>query len=206
MKPILYIQPIDTEAKGMQSVPSAKNLISKKVYELKHLDLNNYSAILIPAHVDQRALLNSTQQLDNFLNNDGLVVFNGHVAYPILQEFKDFIPVPKTTVEYLEVQRVQSHPIFEGVDTQDLSYRKGVAGFYGRGHNPPPTGAQIIHTLSGTDAPLDWIYKRPSGGTILMHAGNSMWMHFNDDTSASRITPQLFQWIEQYQSAKENKL
>jgi hypothetical protein len=92
---------------------------------------------------------------------------------------------------------VSEHPVFAGVDTDDLSFRKGVAGFYGRGHNPPPAGARVLQRLSSPDGPpLDYVYHRPDGGRVLMHSGNDLWMYANDETSARRIAPQLLDWIE----------
>lgn len=203
MKPVLYINPVDSEASGLFNLDCAQHLQRVSVYELAAQDLNVFKAILIPAHTDQRALTKAAVQLNQYLNNGGIIVFNGHVAYPFLDELKTFIPVPKTSLDYLMVERVTPHPIFDGVDLQDMSFRRGVSGFYGRGHNPPPASAVVLHQLSGTHAPIDWLYQRPSGGTIFMHSGNSMWMHFSDKTSAARITPQLFQWIENYMG--ENK-
>ncbi|MGE4501620.1 MAG: hypothetical protein AB7D03_01985 [Thiomicrospira sp.] len=198
MKPVLYINPVDGEASGLFNLDCARHLEKISPYHIDSLNLAIYKAILIPAHTDQRALVKAAVQLNAYLNQGGLIVFNGHIAYPFLDELKPFIPVPKTSLDYLMVERVIPHPIFEGVDEQDLSFRRGVSGFYGRGHNPPPAGAVVLNQLSGTQAPIDWLYQRPSGGTILMHSGNSMWMHFSDKTSAARITPQLFHWIETY--------
>ena len=36
------------------------------------------------------------------------------------------------------VAELAPHPIFDGVDPDDLTLRKGVAGFFARGHHPPP--------------------------------------------------------------------
>lgn len=196
MTPVLYINPVDQEASGLFNLDCAQHLERISPYCIDTQNLTAYKAILIPAHTDQRALAKVALSLSHYLDQGGLIVFNGHVAYPFLDELKPFIPVPKTSLDYLMVERVTPHPIFEGVELKDMSFRRGVSGFYGRGHNPPPPGAVVLHQLSGTNAPIDWLYQRPSGGTILMHSGNSIWMHFSDKTSAARITPQLFHWIE----------
>ena len=198
MTPVLYINPVDQEASGLFNLDCAQHLERISPYCIDTQNLTSYKAILIPAHTDQRALAKAASSLRQYLDLGGILVFNGHVAYPFLDELQAFIPVPKTSLDYLMVECVTPHPIFEGVDGHDLSFRRGVSGFYGRGHNPPPAGAIVLNQLSGTQAPIDWFYQRPTGGAILMHSGNSMWMHFSDKTSAARITPQLFHWIETY--------
>jgi hypothetical protein len=99
-------------------------------------------------------------------------------------------------VKDLIVERVNAHPVFEGVDCHDLSFRRGVAGFYGRGANPAPEGAVVLHRLQADGSPLDWVWQRPAGGQIFMHGGNTLWMYINDSTSAARIAPQLLAWAK----------
>ena len=42
--------------------------------------------------------------------------------------------------------------------------------------------------------PLDWEWSPPEGGSLLMHAGNDIWMYQNDPTTAARMAPQLLDW------------
>ncbi|MDQ0314094.1 hypothetical protein [Amorphus orientalis] len=163
-------------------------------YELHETELARYAALLLPAHLDQRYLGEITPVIEAFLDQGGTLVFNGHVAWKMLPEFSPFVPLPKGDLEHLQVHRVTPHPVFEGVDMADLTYRRNVAGFYARGHNPLPEGAVPLIGLGPDRAPCDWIYERPRGGRIFMHAGNDLWMYAGDGTTAARIVPQLCAW------------
>jgi len=195
MKPILYICPLGQEPASFLDKPYARTIEQHRIYDLPKLDLSRFGAILVSAHTDQRAFAASGDRIAAFLDAGGLLVFNGHIAYPFLPELAPFVPVPGYGLALLQVCRVTAHPVFDGVDPQDLTFRRGVAGFYGRGHNPPPPGAEVLHRLSGNDAPLDWVWARPAGGTVFMHGGNDMWMYADDPTSAARIAPQLMAWV-----------
>lgn len=163
-------------------------------YALADVELSRYRALLVPAHLDQRFFGTLTQKITRFLDGGGTLVFNGHVAWPMLPEFRPFEVLPRVNLETLEVHRLAKHPVFEGVDPHDLTYRRGVAGFYARGHNPPPAGAVALNGLGPKRAPCDWVYARPDGGRILMHAGNDLWMYAGASDSSARIVPQLCRW------------
>ncbi len=162
-------------------------------------ELDAYAGLLIPIHADQRFLMTMQDRLIQFLQAGGTLVFCGHVVYPFLPELTAFIPMQVNSVEDYRVWRVNEHPIFAGVATDDLTFRKGVAGFYGRGHNPPPPGAQIIHRLGSADGiPADYVYQRSGGGRVFIHGGNNLWMIAlaDEKNSAHLIEPQLLDWIE----------
>lgn len=153
--------------------------------------------LLIPADIDQRLFAANQPWLRAFFMAGGALVFNGLLAYPFLDELRPFVPLPKRGREDLRVRKVADHPVFVGVTDDDLSLRRGVAGFYGRGANPPPAGARVLAVVGDAPAdrvPLDWEWTPPEGGRLLMHAGNNLWMHQDDPTSAARIAPQLLDW------------
>lgn len=184
-------------------------ILSLDIYDLEDLDqvaLEHFSGLLVSTHADQRFLRAMKGKLERFLQHGGTLVFCGHLAYPFLPELAQFIPLAVRSHEDYRVWRVSEHPIFAGVDTEDLTFREGVAGFYGRGHNPPPPGAQVLQCLSSPDGPpVDYTYHRPGGGRVLVHAGNDIWMYAADDTSAGRIAPQLLDWIEKRDVVDEEK-
>ena len=163
-------------------------------YDLEQVALEDYAALLVPAHIDQRHLGQRSAQIGRFLDGGGRLIFNGHVAWPMLPEFQPFVPLPSMSLADLQIVRLADHPVFDGVSAHDLTYRRGVAGFYARGYNPPPPGAVPLNGVGPAQWPCDWLYARPGGGTILMHAGNTLWMYADDPTSAARIVPQLIAW------------
>ncbi|MDY0072916.1 MAG: hypothetical protein RBR77_09740 [Thauera sp.] len=196
MSAILYVRPVGHEFPSFLALPEAEGMRSCSVHELKAADFEQADAIIVPSHVDQRALAAHAEALEVFLDRGGSLVFNGHLVYPVLRGLECFVPARGGRVEDLLVERVAEHPVFEGVELQDLSFRRGVAGFYGRGANPPPPGAQVLHRLKGDGSPVDWYWERPAGGRVLMHGGNPLWMYVDDPSSAARIAPQLLRWLK----------
>ncbi len=196
MSPLLHLVSISHETQSFLTLPEACGMRSVGVRALTAADILHAKAILVPAHVDQRALATHATSLMHFLDGGGTLVFNGHLVYPVLPGLASFCPARGRGRADLMVERVAPHPVFDGVNVDDLSLRRGVAGFYARGANPPPAGARVLPRLTADGSPIDWIWRRPQGGQILMHSGNTMWMYVDDDTSAARIGPQLLRWLD----------
>ncbi|MCC7046619.1 MAG: hypothetical protein IT562_07910 [Alphaproteobacteria bacterium] len=165
------------------------------MHDLPRIDLARYRGLLVTLHADQRLLARQRGQLEAFLASGGTIVFCGHVAYPIMDELRDFTPIPGYRIDDLRVNLEQPHPVWSGVDAQHLTFRKGVAGFYGRGCNPPPPGARVINTLGKQRWPVDFECRPSAGGRLLVHAGSDLWAYLEADSSASRMGPQLLDWI-----------
>lgn len=196
MKSILYIRGVDGAMGNFaQTGELQRNANFCSVYDLAQVDLSTYSSILISAHVDQIALQKQHHQLQFFLEQGGVFVINGHITYPFLDELCAFIPLKDQRLDNLRIKRLNKHAIFEGVSVDDLTFRRGVAGFYGRGYNPAPEGSLLIHAVGEGMYPVDWLYHHSSGGAILMHSSNDIWMHAADKTSARHIAPQLLSWL-----------
>lgn len=164
-------------------------------YDLADIDLAAYRGLLIGLHADQRYLQTRRTQIEAFLAAGRVVVVCGHIAHPFLTELRPFRAIPGYTLADLQVRRQTPHPVWEGVETEDLTWRRGVAGFYGRGSNPPPEGATIIHTLGESGRPVDFECRPAVGGRLLVHAGVDLWGYIGADNSARRIVPQLLNWI-----------
>lgn len=196
VSPVLHLRSVAHEPSSFVQVAAARGVQSLSLRDVEASTLAGRTAILVEAHIDQRALLALKPALDAHLNNGGTLVFNGHLTYPLFDGVELFQAAARRGVDDLQVRRVNEHPVFAGVDCHDLSFRRGVSGFYGRGANPAPAGAQILHCLSYAELPVDWLWQRPQGGQILMHGGNTMWMYQNDPTSAARIVPQLLDWLD----------
>ncbi len=169
--------------------------VAVPLYELAQLDLAPVRALLVPANVDQRYLLTQRERLEAYLLAGGAMVFNGHVAYPFLRWLAPFVPGVGQGLDGLRIHRGADHPVFDGVDPDHLTFRRGVAGFYARGGNPPPHGARVLNTLGPDALPVDWVLALPGGGRLLSHAGNDLWMYAASADSAGRIVPQLFAWL-----------
>jgi len=192
----LFLKPIKGAGGDLPSVMGfIRNAEEIEHYALHEADLSGYAALLLPAHLDQRYFGTLSTKVSDWLDRGGTLVFNGHVAWPMLPEFNAFVALEKRNLENLQIHRIADHPVFAGVDMADLTYRRGVAGFYARGCNPPPPSAVPVLGVGPDRVPCDWVYERPGGGRIFMHAGNDLWMYASDKTSARRIVPQLMDWV-----------
>ena len=164
--------------------------------DLAGLPPNEVGGLLVPMHVDQQLFAANPAWVEAFLTAGGSLVFNGLLAYPFLPELRPFEPLARRSVDALRVRiEAPTHPIFAGIDADELTFRRGVAGFYGRGQTPPPAGAVVLTTLDRGRVPLDWEWRRPGGGRLLMHPGNDLWMFRDDTSSAGRLLPQLLDWV-----------
>lgn len=156
-------------------------------------------ALLVGMSIDQRLFATHSAWIRQFLDNGGTLVFNGHIAYPFLPELERYQPLPKRGKEDLVITSVTAHEMFTGIDFMDLTQRRGVRGFYGRGANPMPEQAIAINRVgeSSQAAFVDWQWNFSGGGRLFVHAGINLWLYTRDKTSASRLTPQLLNWCMQ---------
>ncbi|QDL97696.1 hypothetical protein FLL57_10420 [Rhodopseudomonas palustris] len=162
------------------------------LYTLDAALLGSADALLIGMHMDQRFLQANTALLDDYVAAGGRVVISGHIAHPFLTGLSPVQPLGGGIAD-LTVSRAAPHPIWDGVALDDLTFRRGVAGFYGHAWHSPPEGATVIHTLGPDARPLDFIY-RVGRGEVLMHGGNDLWS-FGGDDSTRRLLPQLIAWL-----------
>lgn len=185
---------------NLTSHPDAVGRITARdTYDLPALDLNAFGSLLVSMHIDQRFLASRAEQIAGFLHDGGTVIANGHLAYPFLPGITGFHPLENYGLGDLAVLRLIDHPIWAGVSENELTFRRGVAGFYGRAWHEPPQGATIVHALGNPDRPLDFIY-RIGKGRVLFHGGNDLWQYGGAD-SAGRILPQLLNWMFSGESA-----
>jgi hypothetical protein len=66
-----------------------------------------------------------------------------------------------------------ARPIFRGIGLDELTFRRGVAGFFARGHHPVPDGAQVLTRLAGGE-PATYLDRVSTAGTILVQAGSDL--------------------------------
>lgn len=168
-------------------------IVIRDLYGFDETDLDDCHALLIGMHVDQRYLADRADRIAAFAQGGGTIVANGHMAYPFLPGLGLFQPLTDYALKDLVVSRVNPHPVWDGVDEQDLTFRRGVAGFYGRGWHEPPETATVINAIGASRRPVDFIY--PVGeGRVLVHGGNDLWSFGGGDTTA-RLLPQFLAWL-----------
>lgn len=167
----------------------------RDLYDLGGLDLTRWSGLLIGTAADQISLEENRDTIDRYVERGGIVVVCGQVARPFLTGLPAHQPIEHHRPADLAVTRLAAHPVWDGVLAEDLTFRKGVAGFYGRGCYPDlPAGAIVINGIGPDRLPLDFAYRR-GRGTVLVHGGNDLWGYRDDPNTAARLTPQLLAWI-----------
>jgi hypothetical protein len=172
-------------------------VVTADVYDLSGLDLEPYAALLVAGMVDQEYLMTCRDTVARFLGRGRVVVFCGHLFRPWLPGCPPFVPAAIATVGdyavHVEEAPLERIPVFASVDPDDLTYRRGVAGFFARGHHDPPPGATVLARLAGGQ-PITWVDEQATPGAVLVHAGADLLGYGADDSSASRVGPQLVDW------------
>lgn len=197
MLPLALVQPRATRPGWLDRVPDDRIVQPVVETALTTHAPDAFAGLLVDMHIDQRLFAGHRTWIEAFLAAGGTIVFCGLLAYPFLPPLGRFEPLARRSRAALEVTiAAPEHPLFAGVAAADLTARKGVAGFYGRGQVRPPPGAEVLTRLDGGRVPLDWVWHPPMGGRLLMHPGNNLWMYAGDETSAARLTPQLLRWAD----------
>lgn len=155
--------------------------------------LDGYAALVIPAMVDQEHLATHAGVIRRYLDGGGVVVFGGHIHRDWLPGASPFVPLESRPRNY-EVAWLAEHPIFAGVDPSDLTYRRGVAGFFARGHHPLPDGAEVLARLA-TGEPVTYLDRSSTAGTILVQSSGDLLGYYGLDSTAARVPGQLLDWI-----------
>jgi hypothetical protein len=191
MKPVLALA-FGYADGSFSALSGAAAPVMRDTYALGDVDLDPFAALLISMHSDQRFLATRARQIEDYLAQGGTVIANGHFAYPFLPRMTGFHAIDDYKLDDIAVVRLVDHPIWQGIAVRDLTFRRGVAGFYGRVWHAAPQGASVIHALGRADRPLDFIY--PVGrGRVLFHGGNDLWQ-FGAGAN-EQLVPQLMQWI-----------
>lgn len=165
-------------------------------YELAELSLSDYHCLVVNAFVDQEFLVTQKEKIRAFLNEKKIVIFCGNLCCDWLPGGSYFIPKTINSFADYVVSIAKQHPIFEGVHSDDMTFNKGVAGFFARGHHPIPEGAEVLLTLPGNE-PITYIDRHSTEGTIFVHVGNDLLGNMNNNKTTDRISNQLMQWMRE---------
>lgn len=199
MRPALLLDPHASPRPRRERWPGllGDGVVTADVYDLAGLDLEPYAALLVSGMVDQEYLLACRDAVTGFLGRGRVVVFCGHLFRPWLPGCPPFVAAAITNPGDYAVQ-IEQAPlgrigVFAGVDPDDLTYRRGVAGFFARGHHDPPAGATVLARLAGGQ-PITWVDERTTAGAVFVHSGADLLGYGADRSPASRVVPQLLDW------------
>ncbi|MGH3788708.1 MAG: hypothetical protein ACRDRG_19650 [Pseudonocardiaceae bacterium] len=138
-------------------------------YALGSTDVTRYQALIITPSVDQEYLATKRHIIRSYLDGGGVAVFGGHLYREWLPGASAFVPLANRSLAAYRVTEVADHPLFRGKGPDELTFRRGVAGFFARGHHPLPAGAEVLTRLSGGE-PSTYLDRVSTAGTIVVQA------------------------------------
>ncbi|QYN37511.1 hypothetical protein K1T35_09865 [Pseudonocardia sp. DSM 110487] len=174
-------------------------------YALDRTDLSRYALLVVPATVDQEHLARHRHVIRDYLDEGGVLLFGGQLHRDWLPGASSFVPLPRPSLDAYRVAWIADHPIFAGVEPDDLTFRRGVAGFFARGHHPLPPGAEVLVRLAGGE-PATYVDRTSTRGTILVHASGDLLGYDRADGTSSRLSGQLIDWARAEARARRAEL
>lgn len=193
--PIGFLDPDDAFTRRFASRPAFASFLDRiDAYDLPETDLAAYPGIVISSQVDQVFLYRHRDRIRSYLAAGGVIAFSGHLARPWLPGAGCFEPKTIESHDDYTVVEARPHPVFDGVDLSDLTAQRGVAGFFARGHNPPPDHATVLLRLADGE-PIVYVDDRTTAGTIFAHSGNDLITLGRRSSTAARIPRQLAAWM-----------
>ena len=175
-------------------------------YKLTTTDLSPYNVLVVTDFIDQEYLFEQRDVILDFLNAGKIVIASTHIFRAWLPNVNFFMPKPIFKHSDYELVVANDSTIFEGVDMQELAYRKQVSGFYARGYHPVTVkDAEVLLTFTdGT--PITYVDRTSTNGTMLVHSARDLLSYATGDNTTSRITPQTKEWLkEELQRLSEGK-
>jgi hypothetical protein len=143
--------------------------------DLEPADLAGANGLVTTIYLDQIDFMARRSMIAGFLAAGGRIVLNGHIMLPFIDGLRPFVPLATQRRSDLVLERLAPHPVFAGIAAEAHQTQKGVAGFYGRGHNPPLPGATLLTGIGPERLPLDWEWLASGGGGLFVHSGNDIW-------------------------------
>jgi hypothetical protein len=162
-------------------------------YELSTKLLHDVRAVILTMHQDQRWLHSRRHILKQFIDGGGTLVVQGQVAYPFAGGLSRFRPAANLRLPDYAIELHRDHQVFDGVDPVTLNRRRGVAGFYAHGSNPPPPEATVVSSMAGGRLAVDWEVN-VGKGRLFVHSGNDLWTTFSDTSANREFARRLVQW------------
>ena len=175
--------------------PNGHQITILDQYSFDPAALRNVDGLLLGQHLDERHLGAFRISLDAFLDQGGRVAVMGPIVLPFMTCLVPHRPEGDGHREDWLLEVANDHPVSKGVSADDLTYRKGVVGFWARGCIAPPTEAVILTQFQKTGAPVDWVWDSGTGGKLFVHPGNDVWGYAKEPNTSAQVFPQLLDWM-----------
>lgn len=166
-------------------------------YEIQTADLSAFNVLVVTDFIDQEHLYKHKEVIENFLNDGKIVVVNTHMFRPWVPGVGLFMPKEIRKHSDYVMEATTADSFYKGVDMQELTYRKGVSGFYARGSHPVVNKkAEIV--LQFTDGtPIVFIDRDSTRGTVVAGACRDFLTYATGDNSTQLIAPQFLAFLDE---------
>ncbi len=198
-KGILILNTQDTEnAENFNTRDALYGNIFKKIDAYIELPKENnilmdYKVVLIGGGIDQILLYKYKHKILEFLQKGGIVL-NFAPMYLEWMPVESLYIASKSPIKD-RIICAQEHFIMRGVRDYDITYRRGVCGFFSRGYILAPKHAEIF--LKDSDERcIGYIDTHTTNGIIINTAGADLLGYgLFEQSTAKRMGLNLLQWI-----------
>ncbi|MFQ3852994.1 hypothetical protein ABLV90_04845 [Staphylococcus sp. 2S1] len=165
-------------------------------YEFHKLDIFKFDAIIIPNFVDQEYLYRHKGLINDYLNTKKIIVFFGHLFKPCLPKTALFMPEHIHHFSDYSLTPKHDSSIYANVKTDDMTFNKGVVGFFARGHYQTQPEHEIHLTFQNGHV-VTYVDRISTEGTLFMHAGRSLLGYKAQNKTTDYISGQFITWLKQ---------
>lgn len=166
----------------------------KVVNQYDNYDLKQISGVIMGMSLDLYELQRRKDEFENFVKNGGRIFYSGHAAISFFSFLSIYEPVKNIKLENFKITKNCEHIIYKDLDIKCFEKRKGVAGFYSRGQNPPPKGAKIITSIKQGSVPCDWEFSFGKG-KFYAHSGNDLYNCCEDEAINKKVFNNILEFL-----------
>lgn len=179
-------------------VLSDENIMIHQVpqYKIGTYDFTEFDVIIVPNFADQENLYMHKNVIENFLKEKKIVVFFGHLFRSWLPGSSLFMPEKVNHFSDYNLYSENNSPIFIGVMTEDMTFKKGVAGFFARGHYHADERCEI-HLVFKSGNVCAYADRHSTAGTIFVHGGRSLLGYHSEGSTTDLIRQQFIGWLQE---------
>ncbi|WP_374626180.1 hypothetical protein [Devosia sp.] len=182
--------------KPYEAAVASGRLLGVREVELTSDHFEAATGLITTTHLDQVGFLACRPALTRLLDRGGRWFFNGHMLRIFVEGLGIYEPIRGARRPDYVLTRLNPHAIFDGIEQRNLEENRGVAGFYGRGHNPLPGGGLAVNGIGPDLLPIDWEWRRPAGGRIFSHAGNDLGGMGGEGGPGALLAERVVSWCE----------
>lgn len=195
MKNIAYLG-LDIQFARISEEDYKRGLYPLYEYDVEFTDLTAFEGIIITNHVDEDYLVEHKQQLEDYLNQGGVIFSLTEISEPFIPNIgiwkRSPIPLKDREVRIINTE----YPLFKNIEKEHLEARKGVRGFFSRGYfETIPAHAEILVTDQNDDV-MFYVDRESTKGTIFAGAGTDLYrLYVNENNTATKVSQNMLDVI-----------